>query len=104
MAPEEINVTIRAYSPQDRESIRRINYETSFVHKPHLFCDDREVVADALTRYYTDFEPGSCFVAEAQGCVVGYIIGTLDLIRMRREYGFKILMPAVAKAFVRGVF
>ncbi len=98
------SVNIRPYRPQDREAIQRINYETSFLHKPHLFFDDQEVVADALTRYYTDFEPASCFVAEAQGCVVGYIIGTLDLARMRRVYGFKILLPLVVKAAVRGVF
>ena len=102
MAHEQ--VIIRAYGPQDREAIRRINYETSFLNKPHLFFDDREVVADALTRYYTDFEPGSCFVAEAQGRVIGYIVGTLDLARMRRVYGVKIFLPLLVKAVLRGVF
>jgi len=102
MAREQQEVLIRPYKVEDREAIRRINYETSFLHKPHLFCDDQEVVADALTRYYTDYEPGSCFVAEARGEVVGYIIGTLDIKRMNREYGFKIFLPLLIKAVVRG--
>ena len=97
-------VIVRAYEHRDREAIRRINYETSFLLKPQLFFDDREIVADALTRYYTDFEPGSCFVAETQGRVIGYIVGTLDLTRMRREYGYKILLPLIIKALFRGVF
>lgn len=104
MAREQKEVLIRPYKTEDRKVIRHINYETSFLHKPHLFCEDEEVVADALTLYYTDYEPGSCFVAEARGEVVGYIIGTLDIKRMNREYGFKILLPLLIKAVVRGVF
>ena len=104
MAREQKEVLIRPYKTEDRKAIRRINYETSFLHKPHLFCEDEEVVADVLTLYYTDYEPGSCFVAEARGEVVGYIIGTLDIKRMNREYGFKILLPLLIKAVVRGVF
>lgn len=104
MVHEVPSVVIRPYRTDDRPSVRRINYETSFLHKPHLFCDDREVVADALTKYYTDHEPGSCFVAESRGEVIGYIIGTLDIRRMHRIYGFKIFLPLFVKALARGVF
>jgi ribosomal protein S18 acetylase RimI-like enzyme len=91
-------VKVRSYEPKDRESIRRISYETSFLHRPHLFFDDPELVTDALTRYYLEFEPETCFVAEAGGRVVGYIIGTLDLARMNYVYGARILMPLILKA------
>ncbi len=101
---EHEQVVIRPYRVQDRDAIRRVNYETSFLHQPRKFFDDREVVADALTRYYTDFEPGSCFVAEAEGQVIGYVIGTLDIVKMRREYGSKILWPLFFKAAARGIF
>ena len=101
---ESLRVKIRPYEPKDRESIRRICYETSFFQRPHLFFDDPEIVTDALTRYYIDFEPESCFVAEISGQVVGYIIGTLDMARMNYVYGTRILMPLVLKAVEHGAF
>lgn len=104
MVHDDPIVVIRPYKSDDRQAVRRINYETAFLHKPHLFCDDREVVADALTKYYTDHESGSCFVAESRGDVIGYIIGTLDIRRMHRVYCFKILLPLLIKALARGVF
>lgn len=104
MVHKDSEIVIRPYEVKDRAAIRNINYETSFLHKPHLFCDDREIVADALTKYYTDHEPGSCFVAEARGEVIGYVIGTLDIRRMRREALFKIFLPLFLKAVARGIF
>ncbi len=98
MTSDLSGLMIRNYEPRDREAIRRISYETSFLHRPHLFFDDPELVTDALTRYYLEFEPESCFVAEAEGRVVGYIIGTLDMARMNYVYGARILMPLVLKA------
>lgn len=104
MIHESVSVIIRPYKPEDRPAVRRINYEASFLHKTHLFCDDREVVADALTKYYTDHEPDCCFVAESRGEVVGYIIGTLDIRRMHRVFAVSIFFPLFIKALVRGVF
>jgi ribosomal protein S18 acetylase RimI-like enzyme len=101
---ESLQIKIRDYELKDRESIRRICYETSFLQRPHLFFDDPEIVTDALTRYYLDFEPGSCFVAESRGRVVGYIIGTVDMARMNYVYGVKILMPLILKAIEHGAF
>jgi len=45
---------------------------------------DREVFADFFTRYYTDWEPESAMVVDAEGEVVGYLNGC---VRPRR-YGF----------------
>lgn len=104
MIYKDNEILIRPYEVKDRAAIRSINYETSFLHKPHLFFDDPEIVADALTGYYTDHEPGSCFVAQAGGEVIGYIIGTLDISRMRREAPFKIFVPLLFKAIARGTF
>lgn len=103
MVLDVTQVVIRPYRIEDRPAVRRINYETSFLHKPHLFFDDREIVADALTRYYTDYEPSTCFVAELRGQVIGYIIGTLDIRRMHRVFATRILLPLVCKAVLRGV-
>jgi predicted N-acetyltransferase YhbS len=104
MAHDHPQVVIRPYKSEDRVAVRLINYETAFLHKPHLFCDDREIIADVLTKYYTDHEPGSCFVAESGGEVIGYIIGTLDLRRMHRLYAFRIFLPLLGKAVLRGIF
>jgi hypothetical protein len=51
-----------------------------------LFAD-RDAFADFFTRYYTDWEPESCLVAEADGKVVGYLLGCL---RYRR---YALLQP-----------
>jgi ribosomal protein S18 acetylase RimI-like enzyme len=101
---ESFQIKIRNYEPGDRASIRRICYETSFLQKPYLFFDDPEIVTDALTRYYLECEPQSCFVAESKGRVVGYIIGTLDMARMNYVYGAKILMPLTLKAVQHHAF
>lgn len=104
MVYEGVAVIIRPYIPEDRASVRRINYETAFLNKAHLFFEDREIVADALTKYYTDHEPGCCFVAESRGEVVGYIIGTMDIRRMHRVFAVSIFLPLFIKALARGVF
>lgn len=72
----EMKVVIRPYKSEDRESIRHICCETGFSGSPvdPLFSD-RELFADYLTRYYTDWEPEHIFVAEDEGRVIGYLLG-----------------------------
>ena len=74
---------IRAYERRDRAAVRHLCCETALRGEPvdSLFSD-REVVADLLTRYYTDHEAQACWVAEGDGRVVGYLTGCLD----RRRY------------------
>ena len=68
------------------------------------FFPDREVAGDLLTKYYTDYEPESTFVAVCDNRVVGYINGCCD----NRRYGlvvFFLIMPLLLiKGFKRGVF
>lgn len=73
-----MKIVIRPYSPADRDAIRRICCETGFSGDPvdPLFCD-REVFADFFTKYYTDWEPESAFVAEVDGVVAGYLTACL---------------------------
>lgn len=65
--------TIRAYRPSDRDAVRRIALETSGAAS----FPDPELLVDQLTRYYTDCEPGSLWVAELDARVVGYLSGCL---------------------------
>lgn len=69
--------TVRHFKPTDRAIIRKICCDTGFLGNPvdPLF-EDRELFADYLTRYYTDFEPDSAMVYEENGVVKGYIIGS----------------------------
>lgn len=67
---------IRPYRPEDREAVRHICCETGCGGRPvDLMYSDRQLFADFLTRYYTDFEPESSLVVEDGGRVVGYLTG-----------------------------
>lgn len=99
------SVSIRGFLPQDREDLRRISCENAFLGlKPGEVFSDNEVLADALTLYYTDYEPQSCFVAIADNRVVGYIIGTKDTSVMGRISGKNIFPRLIWKALRRGDF
>lgn len=96
-------VRIRAYARADRAAVRRLCGETALRGEPvdPLFSD-REVVADLLTRYYTDYEPAASWVAEQDGRVVGYLIGCLNTRRFRRLHAVAVVPQAVCCAIARG--
>jgi len=95
--------TIRNYQPADRSAVRQIACDTADAGGPvdRLFRD-RETVADILTRYYTDCEPGSLWVAERDGQVVGYLTGCLDTRTQERVTRREIVPRAVTGAIARG--
>lgn len=96
------NALIRKFSPSDRNRVREISCETSFLGAPRkdIFADD-ELLADALTGYFTDYEPESCFVALVNREVVGYLIGSKDVNNMGRVFSLKIMPGLLAKAIKR---
>ena len=97
-------MNIRPYEPRDRAAVREICCDTADSGKPvESFFPDREVFADLLTRYYTDTEPQSAFVAETDGQVIGYIIGAHDTRRFQRTMTWRIAPAAVLKALARGL-
>lgn len=98
-------VSIRKFLHQDREDLRRISCETAFweLERRAVFSDD-EILADALTLYYTDYEPQSCFVAVAKNRVVGYLIGTKDISAMERVSSKNIFPQLAGKALLKGIF
>ena len=95
-------IIIRKYVLSDREAIRKISYETSFLERPGEFCDDVELTADVLTLYFTDYEPESCFVATENNRVIGYLIGSKDSARMKRINYFKIYPLILIELIGRG--
>lgn len=96
---------IRPYAPGDRLSVRTLCCDTADCGEPvERFFPDREVFADLLTRYYTDIEPGSAWVVEQGGCVVGYLTGCVDTNRFERVMRFRIGPAVFLKALARGTF
>lgn len=68
------------------------------------FFSDDDMMADALTLYYTDYEPESCFVAECQGKTVGYLTGAKNTQRADEVFFKKILWRLAGKSLRRGIF
>lgn len=98
-------LTVRKYSPVDRPAVRSICCQTALMGEPSaVFFKDDEIFADALTGYFTDYEPKSSFVAEDGNKVIGYLMGAKDISRMDRIFAGKLALPLFAKAFTRGVF
>ncbi len=96
-------VVIRNFNKSDRQAVRDIAWQTAFMgESAEIFFQDKEVLCDFLTLYFTDYEPESCFVADSQGTVVGYIIGSLDEKMLNRRFFAHILVRLLFKVLVRG--
>ncbi|MDP2704801.1 MAG: GNAT family N-acetyltransferase [Patescibacteria group bacterium] len=98
-------VVVRKYKKEDRPSVRRIVCDTAAIGEPaELFFEDRGVLADFLSRYFTDYEPQSCFVAEHKGEVIGYLLGAKDTAAMKTALLLRIFPRLFMQALVRGTF
>jgi hypothetical protein len=74
--------SIRSYRATDREAVRRLCCETGFLGEPiDPVYEDRQLFADFLTTYYTDWEPESSFVIETNGEICGYLLGSRKPLR-----------------------
>ena len=76
MSPEK-RFEIRKFQPSDRARVRDLCCDTGFLGKPiDPVFEDRELFADYLTAYYTDWEPESSFVLLLNGEIRGYLLGS----------------------------
>lgn len=77
--PEDENIVVRRYKPEDRAAIRRICCDTGFLGNPiETIFSDREVFADLFTNPYLDYGADWAWVAEDGGRVVGYLLGAVS--------------------------
>ena len=96
-------VVIRSFRREDRDRVRDIAWNTAFLGEPaSAFFDDKEILTDFLTAYFTDYEPESCLVAEVEGRVIGYLVGTKNTVLLEEVCREKIVLHLLAKAWVRG--
>ena len=97
------DVIVRPYEPRDRDAVRRIACDTANAGRPiETFFSDRELAADLLTVYYTDFEPESAWVADQNGRVAGYLTGCRDTRRSIRCMMWQVAPRALNRAIIRG--
>ena len=79
---EEKPFIIRSFRKSDREGVRRLCCQTGFLGTPiDPVYEDRQLFADFLTTYYTDWEPESSFVVEIDGEIRGYLLGSRKPLR-----------------------
>ena len=101
----ELNVNIRKFENRDRGKLRSISHDTAFMGQPaFLFFEGREIICDALNSYFTDYEPESCFVAEVNSTVAGYLIGAKNKIAAEKVFQDKIMLRLFWKALKSGIF
>jgi len=79
--------SIRSYTPFDRPGVRAIYGDDEFARPALLRKYPRmaDYLADELS-YFTDDEPETLFVAEAQGQIVGALLGAVDTARCAQVY------------------
>ena len=98
-------IIIRSYQKRDREEVRKISGDTANLGRPvETFFSDREVMMDLLMNYYTDYEPATCWVAEYDGKVIGYLTGCVHNKRYLFLTSLYIVPQTLFRAFTRGVF
>lgn len=98
-------IIVRKFNGKDRAAVRKISLDTAFMGKSAaVFFNGSQILADALTLYFTDYEPDSCFVATKDNQVVGYLIGSKNVAIMRKFLKLKILPQLFLKSITKGIF
>jgi GNAT superfamily N-acetyltransferase len=74
-----VSALVRPYSSKDREAVRQIAFDTALMgESASIFFDGEDFLKDALTLYFTDYEPQHIWIAENDGEVVGYALGAVN--------------------------
>ena len=93
-------IEIRPYQSADRARVRELCCATGFLGNPiDPVFEDRELFADYLTAYYTDWEAESAFVLLINGDIRGYLMGARRPLR-QQCYAFY----QNVSLFLRGIF
>jgi ribosomal protein S18 acetylase RimI-like enzyme len=93
--PRREVIRIRSYTPADRQTIQHLCCETGYFGGPvDALFHDRELFADLFTKVYLDYESEWGLVAEADGRVIGYLLGSIspNFDRLQMRSGFETTM------------
>ena len=91
---------IRKFEAADRQRVRDLCCATGCLGEPiDPVFEDRELFADYLTAYYTDWEPESAFVLLVDGDIRGYLLGSRRPLRQQLYACYQ-----NASLFLRGIF
>ena len=101
-SPSRRRLRIRPYRRRDRAQIRHLICATALRGRPlATFFEDDQVLVKLFMDYYLSYEPESCFVAESEGRVVGYIMGCTDSRRYLRVVLFRYGPQLLARLLLR---
>lgn len=96
---------IRNYRDADLQSVRNIFGEDEFA-RPRLLKKHprmKEYLADEVSHYYTHYEPESVFVAEADGTIIGALLGAKNTLQYTKTYRLHI-KPYLVRRCLSGVY
>lgn len=95
-------VEIVPYEDKYRDAVRRCVYDTGYGGRSAKFIfTDRELFADFLTLYYTDYEPEHSWLGLVDGEPAGYMLGSIDTAACDRIMK-KEVYPKILKKLLRG--
>ncbi len=97
-------MAVRLYHPTDDKAVHQICADTAFFGAPlEAFFGNRHLFNDYFAAAYTEFEPEHLWVAEADGRVIGYLMGCPDTARLNKKVQRHIL-PRVLARLIRGAY
>lgn len=92
---------VRPYKRFDREAVFKIAADTAFFGEAvEKFMEDRTLFCDSFCAYYTDVANDTCWVAEVDQIVVGYLLGCAQT-RLIRVGFLENVGPLLIRNFVR---
>jgi ribosomal protein S18 acetylase RimI-like enzyme len=93
-------VVIRKYIKNDLNAVSAIAGDTAFFGEPvEALMEDRRLFFDAFYAFFFDHETDTCWVAEYDGIVVGFLAGSVDSSRQQKWSMFHIY-PQIAKGII----
>lgn len=97
-------IDVVGYTPEYRDMVRDCVYVTGYGgESAEVYFECRELFADMITLYYTDYEPESAFIALADGEPAGYLLGALDT-RKYEQTMEKEIIPLLLKNMLSGKY
>jgi GNAT superfamily N-acetyltransferase len=97
--------TVRPFLTADRPGVRQIYGQDEFA-RPRLlgkYPRMSQYLADEASCYYTGYEPETLLVAEAQGAIVGALLGAVNTERYRQIYK-RCIRPMLIRQCLSGAY